>query len=123
MQVPDERSLDREVADLVERLRATELDAEHDAPLEAVAALLAERAPILEAILALDADALSSKARASLKEALEGAQAHDARVTKALVAAQEETADALGRLVDARGAARGYRGGVRSGVGSMRRTA
>ena len=112
---------DGEAARLAAALRACTLVA--DPPLEAIAALLTERAPILGAILGLDPDALSPSARSELAEALSEARDHDARITAALVAAQADASAALNRLVDARGAARGYRGGPRSNVGAVLRTA
>ena len=112
---------DGEAARLAAALRSCTLGVA-DPPLDAIAALLTERAPILSAILGLDPDALSPSARSDLAEALSEARDHDARITAALVAAQADASAALNRLVDARGAARGYRG-PRSNVGALLRTA
>ncbi len=113
---------DEHVTALIEALEATQL-ADATPPLDAVAAMLSERGPILEAIVDLDFEGLSPPTRQRLTRALEEARAHDARLTVALLSAQTDATTALDRLVDAGGAARGYRGGRRSKAGSVLRTA
>lgn len=108
------------VAVLVGALDAAQVS--DGATLEEVARVLECRAGVIAQIMALDGAGLDDEDREALRAAIGRAQERDAQLMSALTREQSKTTEALADLVEARGAARGYRGARRQ-RGSVLRTA
>lgn len=80
-----------------------------DVPLEALSAMMEERAPVLDAIVRLSATRLEAEERAELRAALLRVQARDEAWRTRLSAAFDEASAHLRRVAEGRGAVRGYK--------------
>ena len=93
--------------ELMDALEAVPLEGEMT--VEELGAALERRAPLLEAIVALDPSTLSASTRDRMKSVLEAALTADARTLEGVQTARDAVGARLTELVDARGAVKGYR--------------
>ncbi|MEQ8894421.1 MAG: hypothetical protein RID93_42610 [Sandaracinaceae bacterium] len=96
------------VRELIAALDAAWVSPE-DATLEGLAEAVAARAPVLDAITALDPASLDEEARDALKSALERVHARDAEALAALEGERDRVTAERGKIAHARGMVRGYR--------------
>ena len=105
---------------LVDALDCIALEEHVDDP-DALAAAVAERQRLLDAIEQCDRAALSPERRSALKERLQALLTRDAELLGALEELREEARKALEQLASGRAAVRGYGASPRSEPPAMRR--